>query len=116
MILTKELRKEFAKKLDDLIKLPVWAEPFDRMLFKIALDYLDEKFGDKVPEKFVDDIQKTVELFIDDDYIGILEVIPNVINDVVDIPGLDEDLEGKFFAINLKAIFEFIKYYAEKKK
>lgn len=115
MILTKELRKAFAKKLDDLIKLPAWAEPFDRMILNVALNYIDENYSDKIPVKFVDDIQKTVELFVNDDYVGILDVIPNVINDIVDIPGLDEDLEGKFLAINLKAIFEFIKFYAEKK-
>ena len=116
MILTKELRKALAKKIDDLIKLPNWAEPFDRMVLNYALDYIDEKYGDSVPFEFQDDIQKTVELFINDDYVGILEVIPSVLNQIVDIPGLDEDLEGKFLAINIKAVFEFIKYYAEKNK
>ena len=115
MILTKELRKQLSKKIDDLIKLPNWAEPFDRLVLNYALDYIDENYGEKVPLKFQDDIQKTVELFVNDDYTGILEVIPSVINEIVDIPGLDEDLEGKFLAINTKAIFEFIKYYAEKK-
>ena len=31
-ILTKEQRDALAKKLDDLIKLPTWAEPFDRIV------------------------------------------------------------------------------------
>lgn len=115
MILEKELRKRLAKKLDDLIKLPALIEPFDQMGFNFAFKYLDENYGDKVPLKFVDDIQKAVNCFVDDDYEGLLEVVPNVINDIVDIPGLDEDLEGQFLAINIKASFEFIKYYAEKR-
>lgn len=116
MILTKDQRKGLAKKLDDLIKLPNWAEPFDRIILNASINYLDENYSDKVPVNFIDDIQQTVELFINDDYAGMLDVIPNVINELVDIPGLDEDLEGKFLAINLRAIFEFIKFYAEKKQ
>ena len=116
MILTKELRRELSKKIDDIIKLPGWAEPFDRLVINYALDYIDENYSDKVPEQFKDDIVKTVELFILDDYLGLLDVIPSVINEIVDIPGIDEDLEGKFLAINTKAMFEFIKYYAEKNK
>lgn len=116
MILSDSQRKELAKKFDDLVKLPGWAEPFDRIILSAGLNYLDEKFSDKVPEKFAGDIQEVVDLFIMDNYAGILEVIPNVINKIVDIPGLDEDTEGKFFAINLKAAFEFIQFIAEKRK
>ncbi len=116
MILSKEKRNDLAKKLDDLIKLPAWAEPFDKLILKLGFDYLDEHYGHLVPEKFVDDVNAAVDAFIDDDYEGILNLVPGVINDLVDIPGLDEDFEGKFLAINLQAAFQFIKFYAEKKK
>ena len=115
-ILTKDQRKALAKKLDDLIKLPNWAEPFDRLILSLSLNYLDENYSDVIPDKFKDDLQAVVVAFINDDYQAILEVIPGTINDIVDIPGLDEDTEGKFFAINLKAILEFIKFIAEKRK
>ena len=116
MILTKNERKALAKKLDDIIKLPGWAEPFDRLILNISFDYLDENFSDSIPSEFKDDVKDVVNCFVNDDYIGILNVVPRVINDIVDIPGLDEDLEGKFLAINLKAAFEFIKFLAEKNK
>lgn len=116
MILTKEKRNDLASKLDGLIKLPTWAEPFDKLILKLGFDYLDEHYGHLVPEKFIDDINAAIDAFLIDDYEGILDLVPGVINDLVDIPGLDEDLEGKFLAINLKAAFEFIKFFAEKNK
>ena len=116
MILTDSQRKELSKKIDDLIELPGWAEPFDRIILTMGLNYLDDKYGDKVPEKFVEDIQKVVDYFVTDNYAGIVDVIPNVINKIVDIPGIDEDTEGKWFAINLEAAFKFIQYIAEKNK
>ena len=116
MILKKELRKALAQKIDDIIKLPALVEPFDGLVLNVCFNHLDENYGDKVPKRFVDDIQRAVECFINDDWDGLLAVIPNVLNDIVDIPGLNEDLEGQFMAINIKALFEFIKFYAEKKK
>lgn len=116
MILSDSQKKELSKKLDKLITLPGWAEPFDRIILNFGLNYLDDNFGDKIPEKFRDDISKVVDCFLIDDYAGIVEVIPEVLNEIVNIPGLDEDLEGKFFAINLKASFEFIEYLAQKNK
>ncbi len=91
-------------------------EPFDRIILNFGLNYLDERFGDKIPEKFRDDFVNVVDCFLLDDYAGIIETIPNVINDIVDIPGLDEDVEGKFFAINLQAALKFIEFLAKKEK
>lgn len=116
MILSKELRKELVKKIDSLIKLPVWAEPFDGLLLNAGFKYLDENYSDRVPQKFKDNIVEAVECFVAEDWENLAMVIPEVISEIVDIPGLDEDLEGKFLAINMKAAFEFIQWLAEKNK
>lgn len=115
MILTKDLRKELVKKIDDLIKLPWWAEPFDSVILGFGFNYLDEHYGDKIPAEYAEHITAAVECFVDEDYKGMKEVVPLVIDEIVDIPGLDDDFEGKFLAINIQAVFKFIDFFAHKK-
>ncbi len=117
MLLDNDLRQELVKKLDSYIKLknPI-AEMFDGVVLNAALKYLDQNYGDKIPSEFTMDIQEAIEHFVNEDWEGLASVVPDVIEKIVDIPGLDDDLEGKFFAINAKAIFEFLEYLARKNR
>jgi hypothetical protein len=115
MILTKDLRKELVKKLDDIIKLPWWAEPFDSVILNFGFNYLDENYGDKIPDQYQEHVTSAVQCFVDDDFEGMKKIVPLVVDEIVDIPGLDDDFEGKFLAINIQAVFKFIEFYANKR-
>lgn len=51
-----------AQVLDDALKLPIWAEPFDKTLFKQGLKWsfnsAKEKWGDEWPEEFIKYLEK----------------------------------------------------------
>lgn len=114
MILTKEKRDALVDKIDELIKFPAWVEMWDGAVMKAALKWLDESYGDKVPEEFKDDINSIVDFFIAGDYENIVLVAtPQFLDQIINIPGLDEETEDQLMAVLVKAIFEIIKYYAK---
>ena len=119
-----DLIKDTAKKLDNLldcnkfIKNKVVAaliEMGDGYVFSYGLDYINTKFGEKIPVQYVDNIEKALTCFNNDDYQGILNALPETLDEVIDIKQLDDDLESIWIATNFKALLSFIKYYANKK-
>ncbi len=116
MVLSKEKRKAIVKKIDDMIDSPWWLEPWDQIPANKGFDYIDEKYGDKIPEKFHDEINAVADAFLADDWAGIIEnTTPSLLNDIIDIPGIDEDLEGKWIAYNVQVLFQYILWIANKK-
>jgi hypothetical protein len=119
-----DLLKQVAKKIDDMIdwpkiiKKPVVGnilEIADNYILPYGLAFLNEKYGDKIPEKFVPEIEKALNYFVLGDYIGILEVFPEGLDEAIDIKFFEDDFEAIFLATNFNAIIKAITYYAKKK-
>lgn len=123
-MINKDLLKDVAKKIDSMIDWPkIIGKPVlgnvleiaDNYILPYGLSFLNEKYGDKIPEKFVDEIEQALACFIQDDYQGVLDALPEGIDDLVDIKAFDDDFEALFLATNFNATVKVIKFYAQKK-
>lgn len=122
-MIDKQLIKNVAKKIDDLID---WKKITGKKLIGAALEaidnfglpwglaYLNEHYSDKIPEELKDNLTKAFEAFIIDDYEEILNIIPEGIDDFVDIKIFDDDFEASWIAINFQAVVKLIRYIALK--
>lgn len=118
-----DLLKKVAKKIDDMVdwvkitKKPVMGnvlEIADNYIFPYGLAYLNEKWGDKIPQQYVDEIEAALQCFVDGDYQGVLLVLPEGLDEAIDIKFLPDDMESIFLATNFNALVLAIKYYAAK--
>jgi hypothetical protein len=123
-MVNKDVVKRFAKSIDDkidwvkILKRPLLGtaiELVDNIVLPEGLDLLNDKYGDKIPIKYVDEIEDAMECFIIDDYEGMLSVLPEGLDDAIDLIFLDDDFEAIFFATNFNAALKAAKYYAQKK-
>jgi hypothetical protein len=121
---SKNAEKGFSQFIDDKLKLPLWAEPFDGMLVNYTMGYIDGKYSDKIPE-----ILKPVyirvggvfEQYEKDKTLDIAELISaedisTIITNLIDIPMLTEDEETILMTAIVQGLFAVIKNYIEKKK
>lgn len=115
-ILAKDKINALADKLDKLIKLPKLLELIDGLLLKAGLSYLNENYSHHASNKLKEAIAMAVDGFIDDDIEKITLAIPKAMTGIINLPQLDDDFEGKFYAINIQALLQFMKYYIAKNK
>lgn len=115
-ILTQEKVDETAKKLDSIIKLKGIPEAIDGLFFKFCLTYINNNYSHLASKKLKEAIQLVIEGFLEDDYSKISTAVAKAIQGIVNLPQLDDDLEGKFYALAIQALFQFAQYYAAKKK
>jgi hypothetical protein len=123
-MINKELVKRLSKKLDEMFdwtkivpnKIVGGAiEMLDGLILSSGLNYLNDKYGDKIPADYVDEIEIMIEKFIEGDYLGMLEAVPAGFDQAIDITCFDDDFEAIFIATNFNAIVNAIMYYAVKK-
>lgn len=124
-MLNKDLVKQLAKKIDNMVDwVKITGKPLlgrileaaDNWVLPNGLQYLNENYAEHIPEKFQDDVEAVITKFVNDDYTGILDLIPGVIDDLANIPFLDDDLEAKFIQVNFESILKLIEYIAQKRK
>lgn len=122
-MLNKELIKKLAQKIDDKVdwvkitgKAPLGRglEIVDNYALPWGLDYLNANYGDKIPEQYQDEVERAIECFINDDYQGMVDVIPEALDEIIDIKCFDDDFEALFIGTNINAMFKSAKYYAQK--
>lgn len=101
----KSLLKRVAKRLDEKIKFKGALELMDGIIFRSIITLLDGHLAYKVPEKYQGTVIAFLTAFADDDYSNIDEELVEQINELVDIPGLNEEAEG----ILLKCIIELFR-------
>ncbi|HCR89507.1 MAG TPA: hypothetical protein DIW50_03400 [Prolixibacteraceae bacterium] len=114
-ILSEELVKAVSKKMDTDINLskikligPV-VELFDDKLINLALTYLDDKWGEKVPEKARPAIVALLDAYVSGDWSAVTDEVTETVNSFIDIPLLDEDFEGNLIKGLLEAVIKFVK-------
>jgi hypothetical protein len=114
-ILSNEQEKVLAGKLDDLVKLKGVLELIDGYVFKALLTFLDDnlvaKLGEPIKVKLGE--LATVLLTAPVDVDKAETIASDIINGLVDIPGLDEDAEGLLFKGIIEVIVGAVVKYLE---
>ncbi len=88
------LIKEFAKKLDDQIKLNGIAELLDGPVLKACLVILNDKFAEKIPEEYGVPLVAMMEAYVSGDVDQLTAEMSDAVNVLVDLPQLNEEDEG----------------------
>ena len=123
-MLNNELLKEVGKKLasmTDWSKItgkPVVGsvvDMFESWALPQGLVLANEKFGDKIPEGLIEPLETALQCFVDEDYQGVIDALPEGIDQLVDIKQFDDELEAAWFKYNFEALVALVKFYAQKK-
>lgn len=123
-LFSKKAESGFGKFIDNIIKLPGWAEPFDGFLATQLIKFIDSKYGVLIPDTYAVLFAGVNKAFENYDDTGVFEVVDliviedvvSVINTLVDIPSLTEDEEAILFSGVLTGVFQVIKNYLSKPK
>ena len=103
-ILTAVQEKKLAQMLDDLVKLKGVLELVDGYVFKVVITLLDDRVVDKLKEEIKIKLAALVDAVLGEDVLLAEQLATDIINSLVDIPGLDEESEGLIF----KGVIELI--------
>jgi len=97
-ILTSALESKLAEKLDELVKLKGVLEAVDGTAFKIAITAIDNNVADKIPEPYKTTIAEVlVDILEDKDYHSACLKAGQFLDDLIDIPGIDDPTEQMIF-------------------
>lgn len=103
-VLTVVQEKKLAEILDSAVKVSgVW-EFIDGYLFKILLTFLDDTYADKLSVEIKTKLSELANALMANDIEAVEQIATDIINALIDVPGLDEDAEGLLF----KGIIEII--------
>jgi hypothetical protein len=98
-ILSSALESKLAEKLDELVKLNGVLEAVDGVAFKIVITAIDNNAAEKIPEPYKTQIaEMLVEILEDQDYQSAALKASELVDSLVDIPGLDDPTEAMIFA------------------
>lgn len=103
-IFTVEQEKRLSELLDNVVKLKGIAEFLDGYVFKAIITFVDDRFVDKLPEELKTKLSELAEACLNEEVEVAEALSAEIINGLVDIPGLDEESEGLLF----KGAIEFI--------
>jgi hypothetical protein len=123
-MINESLVKKFAQKIDELFdwqkiiknKVVGMAIEFaDGYILSYGFGYLNETYGNLIPDQYDAAIEEALQKFIDGDYLGMLNAIPEGLDQAIDIAFFEDDFEAVFFATNFNAMVKAATYYAKKK-
>jgi len=103
-ILTAVQEKQLAQMLDDVIKLKGILGLIDGYVYKVVITLLDDTVVDKLKDDIKVKLAALVDAVMAKDVPLAEQLAADIINGLVDIPGLDEDAEGLIF----KGIIELV--------
>ena len=97
-ILTSELESKLATMLDDVVKLKGILETVDGLAFKIAITAIDNNVADKIPEPYKSILASLlIEILEEKDYPAACQLASDFLDELVDIPGIDDPTEKMIF-------------------
>lgn len=103
-ILTLEQEKKIASLLDELLKLKGFLELVDGYVFKAILTFVDNKYVDKLSIEIKTKLAALVDAVLAEDVELAETLVTDLMNTLIDIPGLDEESEGLLF----KGVIELV--------
>lgn len=115
-ILTPEQEKKLAELLDNVIKLKGVLELIDGYVFKALITFLDDKFADQIKIEIKLKLAELVDAVLAEDVEGAETLAAEVINMLIDVPGLDEESEGLLFKGIVQLLVGVIVDWIESKK
>jgi len=115
-ILTVEQEKKLASLLDDAIKLKGILELIDGYVFKAVITFLDDKVVDKLKEDIKIKLAALVDAVLAEDVDLAETLATDLVNALIDIPGLDEEAEGLIFKGVIEILVGAIIKWIESKK
>lgn len=97
-ILTADLESKLAKMLDDVVKLSGILEAVDGTAFKLVISAIDNNVAEKIPEPYKTKIAEILsEVVAEKDYSEACMKAAAFVDELVDIPGLDDPTENMIF-------------------
>jgi len=97
-IFTLEQEKKLASLLDDVVKLKgIFLEIIDGYVFKAVITLVDDMFIDKIKEEIKIKLAALVDAVLAEDVELAETLATDLVNSLIDIPGLEEDAEGLIF-------------------
>lgn len=96
-ILTDEQQKFLAKLLDDKIKLNGLLEIVDGFIFNAIIVLLDDKLVEKLKNEIKKPLSELVQAIMNEQYDLVAEIAPELLNTLINIPGIDETAESVLF-------------------
>lgn len=115
-ILTPEQEKKLAELLDNVIKLKGFLELIDGYAFKALITFLDDKFADQIKLEIKLKLSELVNAVLAEDIPTAETLAAEVINMLLDVPGLDEESEGLLFKGVVQLVVGAILDWIETKK
>jgi hypothetical protein len=115
-ILTPEQEKKLAGMLDDIIKLKGILEMIDGLVFKALITFVDDRYADKLKEEIKLKLAALVDAVMAEDLPLCEQLAADIINTLIDIPGLDEEAEGLIFKGVIELLVGVITKWIEDKK
>jgi hypothetical protein len=115
-IFTREQEKKLASLLDDLIKLKGLFEVVDGLVFTAIISLIDDNYINKLPDEIKVKLTEIIEAVLNDDVEKAEAVATELINALVDVPLLDEEMEGLLIGSFIRLIVSSILKWIEGKK
>lgn len=115
-ILTLEQEKKLAELLDNVIKLKGFLELVDGYVFKALITFLDDKFADQIKIEIKLKLAELVDAVLAENVELAEQIATDLINMLLDIPGLDEESEGLLFKGIIQLLVGVILDWIESKK
>ena len=116
-LLTKDQESFFADLLDDAIKFknPI-LEGMDKTAFKLIISAVDNNLADRIPEDWKNPLEPVIDAAMDERWEESAELAADLLNEKIDIPGIDEASEQAIFSGVLHLIVGAIIGRAEAEK
>ena len=115
-IFTTEQEKKLAELLDNVVKLKGVAEFIDGYLFKAVITFVDDRVIDKIKEEIKVKLAALAEACLAEDVTLAEELAADLVNTLIDVPGLDEESEGLLFKGVIELIVGAVLDWIESKK
>ena len=115
-ILTSEQEKVLSEKLDEIVKLKGFLELIDGMVFRSLITFIDNTYVDKLAVDVKTKLAALVDAILDKDIETAENIATDIINILIDVPGLDEEAEGLLFKGVIQILVAAILKWIESRK
>lgn len=115
-ILNSEQEHKLAKIIDDALTLKGIAELADGLFFRAVITVVDDTLVDKLPEPVKENLSALATACIDEDVDAAEMIAADLLNSLIDIPGLDEDAEKLLFKGAVEIIVASVRKWIESKR
>lgn len=115
-VFSQETKDLIVKVADEVVKLPIYAEPFDAFAFRLIVNLVDDKLDTIVPDEYDEFINIAVNAALTGNIEEAAQNIAQATNILIDIPYLEEEAEQEMFLAGARFLTSIIKVWIDKKK